>query len=136
MRDYRPRVRPEPAFPIRLLALDIDGTLVDTDATLSDRTIAAVRAAVDAGVRVHLATGRMPSSAVVFANRLGLVDPVVGHQGAAVREMPSPSERVVVAGSPFRGRVGRLVWHRPLAPQVAAAAVRFCREHGLDPHLN
>jgi hydroxymethylpyrimidine pyrophosphatase-like HAD family hydrolase len=136
LRDLRPSVRPSPAFPICLLALDIDGTLVDSDAMLSDRTIAAVRAALDAGVRVHLATGRMPSSAVVFANRLGLVDAVVGHQGAAVREMPPPEARTDVVVPPFRGRTGRLVWHRTLVPEVAADAVRFCREHGLDPHLN
>ncbi len=58
MRDYRPTVRPEAAFPIRLIALDIDGTLVGPDAELSPRTVAAVRAAVARGVRVSLATGR------------------------------------------------------------------------------
>ena len=79
----------------------------------------------------------MPSSAVVFANRLGLVDPVVGHQGAAVREMPPPGARLDVETPSFRrGRTGRLVWHRPLDPDAAADAVRFCRAHGLDPHLN
>ena len=119
-----------------MIALDIDGTLVDTDALLSERTIAAVRAAVERGIRVHLATGRMPSSAVVFANRLGLVDPIVGHQGAAVRAMPPAGERSELAASPFRARTGRLLSHRPLAADVAADAVRFCREHGLDPHLN
>jgi hydroxymethylpyrimidine pyrophosphatase-like HAD family hydrolase len=136
VRDHRPRVRPDAAFPIRLLALDIDGTLVDSDAELSPRTIAAVREAVDRGVRVSLATGRMPSSAVVFANRLGLEEPVVGHQGAVVRAMPGPSARTDVTAPPFLGRVGRILSHQPLPPDVAAEAIRFCFEHGLDPHLN
>jgi hydroxymethylpyrimidine pyrophosphatase-like HAD family hydrolase len=136
VRDYRPATRPDAAFPIRLIALDIDGTLVGPDAELSDRTIAAVRAAVARGVRVSLATGRMPSSAVVFANRLGLEEPIVGHQGALVRAMPAPSGRTDATLPPFRGRVGRMLSHSPLAPDVAAAAVRFCRDHGLDPHIN
>lgn len=84
-----------------------------------------MRAAVDRGIRVHLATGRMPSSAAVFATRLGLVDAIVGHQGAAVRAMPA-------AGA----RTGRLLWHRPLAADAAGDAVRFCLDHGLNPHLN
>ncbi len=136
MRSYRPATRPAPAFPVRMLALDIDGTLVDADAELSERTIAAVRAAVARGVRVSLATGRMPSSAVVFANRLGLREPVIGHQGALVRAMPAPGARGDATAPPFRGRVGRMLSHSPLAPEVARDAVRFCREHGLDPHVN
>lgn len=137
MRDYRPAVRPEPVFPIRMLALDIDGTLIDGDAELTPRTVAAVRAAVARGVHVHLATGRMPSSAAVYANRLGLTEPVIGHQGALVRAMPTdPADRRDVTRPPFRARTGRLLSHTPLAPEVMADAVRFCFEHGLDPHIN
>ncbi len=136
MRDYRPATRPAASFPVRMLALDIDGTLVDADAELSERTIAAVREAVARGVLVSLATGRMPSSAVVFANRLGLREPVIGHQGALVRAMPAATARTDVTLPPFRGRTGRILSHSPLPPDVAADAVRFCLEHGLDPHLN
>ena len=60
---------------------------------LSERITAALGEAVRRGVKVSLATGRMPSSAVVFANRLGLVEPVIGHQGAIVRAMPSGRPR-------------------------------------------
>ena len=136
MRDYRPAARPQPAFPIRMLALDIDGTLVDADAELSERTIAAIREAVARGVSVSLATGRMPSSAVLFANRLGLEEPIIGHQGAVVRAMPAPSARTDVTMPPFRGRIGPILSHTPLAPDVTADAVRFCVQHGLDPHIN
>ena len=137
MRDYRPAVRPEADFPIRMIALDIDGTLVDADAELSERTVRVVREAVARGVRVHLATGRMPSSAVVFANRLGLVEPLIGHQGALVRAMPSAaSARTDITRPPFRGRTGRTLSHSPLDPAVAGEAVRFCLEHGLHPHIN
>ena len=63
--------RPEAAFPIRLVALDIDGTLVSDDLVIGPRTLAAVRTAMDRGVRVALVTGRMTTSALQFARALG-----------------------------------------------------------------
>ena len=46
------------ASPFRLLALDIDGTLLRTDKTISPRTLLALRAARERGVRLVLVTGR------------------------------------------------------------------------------
>ncbi|MBI2763152.1 MAG: HAD family phosphatase [Chloroflexi bacterium] len=114
-----------PSFPIRMIALDIDGTLVDEDLILPDRTVAAIRRATRRGIHVSLVTGRMTSSAIRFAETLGLSTPVVGYQGALIREMP---------GDPHR--VGRMLRHRPLAPGVARSAEAWSRERGLDPHVN
>lgn len=115
----------EPAFPIRMIVLDIDGTLVDEDLILRDRTVAAIRRATRRGIHVSLVTGRMTSSAIRFAETLGLSTPVIGYQGALIREMPE---------DPYR--VGRMLRHRPLAPDVARAAEAWSRERGLDPHIN
>jgi len=118
----------DPRFPIRLLALDLDGTLVGPDLIVLPRTRAAIRDAVRRGVHVALATGRMPTSAEPFAEVLGLRDPIIAYQGALVRELPRP-----VAGRP---RLGRLVYHRPLAADVARETIRWTRERGFNPHLN
>lgn len=134
--DYRPAAPPAPEFPIRMIALDIDGTLVDADLQVRARTRAAIAAARDRGVEVVLATGRMPSSAVIFANQLGLAAPLVGHQGAIIRAMPAKRERPVAVTAHVRGRVGRVLHHAPLSAAASREAVRWCREHGLDPHLN
>jgi Cof subfamily protein (haloacid dehalogenase superfamily) len=119
--------------PIRLLALDIDGTLVGDDLLLRDRTRDAIRAAVRRGVSVSLATGRMAASAWTFARALELRDPIVAYQGAIIRAMPpldSPPRRD--GGPP----VGRLLRHRPLPADVAREAVAWCWRHGLDAHVN
>ena len=116
----------EPLFPIRLLALDIDGTLVGDDLAIGPRTRAAVGAAVARGVAVSLVTGRMVSSAVRFARELQLTAPIVGYQGGLIREMPP-------AGS---GRVGRLLVHTPLAAATARDVLLWARAQGLDPHVN
>jgi hydroxymethylpyrimidine pyrophosphatase-like HAD family hydrolase len=136
VKDHRPATRPAPALPIRLLALDIDGTLVGRDFEVSDRTIAAIRGAMKRGVRVSLATGRTPSSAVTYANRIGLVEPIIGHQGALVRAMPARREPWDPERQRFTGRVGRILHQEALAPEVVREALEWCRAHGLDPHFN
>jgi Cof subfamily protein (haloacid dehalogenase superfamily) len=119
-------VTPEPAFPIRLIALDIDGTLIGDDHDVTARTAAAVRAAIGRDVAVSLVTGRMVSSAMRFARELGLTGPVVGYQGGLIRAMPE-------LASP---RVGKLLLHTPLSAEAARRILRWTQEHGLDPHVN
>jgi hypothetical protein len=136
VRNHRPTTRPEPAFPIRLLAVDIDGTLVGPEIRLSPRIRAAIAGAVDRGVRVSLATGRRPVSAVGFANQLGLTEPIIAHQGAVIRAMPKRREAVLGQEVPQRGRVGRLLHHEPMQPDVIRDAIAWCLAHALDAHVN
>ena len=119
-----PRV--ESAFPIRLVALDIDGTLIDDELVIGPRTKRAVRAASARGVAVSLVTGRMVSSAMRFARELELTAPIVGYQGGLIREIPPPGST----------RLGRLLVHMPLAAGVAREVLVWSRDHGLDPHVN
>jgi len=116
----------EPAQPIRLIMLDIDGTLFAEDLLIGDRTKAAIAEAMRRGIPVSLVTGRMATSALPFARSLGLTGPIVAQQGAMVRSMPD-------AGS--KGP-GRLLYHRSLRPEVTVEIVRWCRERGLTPHFN
>ncbi len=135
--DHRPAVRPAPEFPIRMVVLDIDGTLVGESHQVGPRTRAAVAEAVARGVHVSLATGRMPSSAVVFANLLGLTTPLIGHQGALIRSMPRRAQAAQDLVTPSaRGRVGRIVHHAPLAAEAVREAILWCRANGMDPHVN
>jgi len=116
----------EPALPIRLIALDIDGTLVGDDLVIGERTRKAIAEASRRGITVSLVTGRMATSAVPFAQALGLTGPIVSQQGALVRAMPA-------AGSK---RPGRMLHHRPLRSAVTVEIVRWCQERDLTPHFN
>jgi Cof subfamily protein (haloacid dehalogenase superfamily) len=119
-------VRPVGALPIRLVALDIDGTLIGEDLLLRDRTLAAIRAARHRGVSVSLVTGRMSTSALVFARELGLIDPIVAYQGALIRALRPDGDE----------RLGRLLRHRPLGAAAAREVVTWARAAGLEPHVN
>jgi Cof subfamily protein (haloacid dehalogenase superfamily) len=117
---------PDPEFPIRLIALDIDGTLIGDDGVIGARTLAAVRGAMERDVAVSLVTGRMVSSALRFADELRLVGPVVGYQGGLIRAMPEVGSK----------RLGKLLLHTPIQPDVARDIVQWTRDRGLDPHVN
>ena len=119
-------VTPAPDFPIRMIALDIDGTLIGDDHVIGPRTVAAVRAAMERDVAVSLITGRMVSSALRFARELDLTGPLVGYQGGLIRAMPELGSR----------RLGKLLLHTPLQPDVAREIVQWTRDHGMDPHVN
>jgi Cof subfamily protein (haloacid dehalogenase superfamily) len=115
-----------PAFPIGLIALDLDGTLVGDDLMLRERTKAAIKAAIERGAAVSIVTGRMATSALRFARELGIRDPIVAYQGALIRAIPEPGD----------DHLGRLLLHRPLAAAATREAIEWTRSIGLDPHVN
>jgi len=120
----------EAVRPIGLVVLDIDGTLVGDDLVLRERTKAAVAATLSRGIHVAIATGRMASSALRFADALGLSDPIIAYQGALIRAMPGASPRRARRG------IGKLLVHTPMAADVAREVVTWSRARGLDPHIN
>ncbi|WP_336921627.1 HAD family hydrolase [Aquipuribacter sp. SD81] len=69
---------------MRLLASDVDGTLVPRLGPMSDRTVAALAAARAAGVHVVLATGRPPRWMTGIVERAGLTGRAVLANGALV----------------------------------------------------
>ncbi len=78
---------PEDASLPRLLALDIDGTLLPSGGQISDRTIRAVRAAEAAGIVIVIATGRRWRTARMVLEPLGAGQYLIGSSGALVREI-------------------------------------------------
>jgi hydroxymethylpyrimidine pyrophosphatase-like HAD family hydrolase len=68
----RPRARAD-AWAPKLVALDIDGTILDHDQHLSDRVRTAVRAVAELGTHVVIATGRSLHETVPVLDRLGLL---------------------------------------------------------------
>ena len=117
---------PDPVLPIRLIALDIDGTIIGDDHDVGERIRDAVRTAMERDVAVSLVTGRMVSSAMRFARELGLTAPLVGYQGGLIRAIPEPD-------SP---RLGKLLLHTPLPADAARRILAWTRARGLDPHVN
>jgi Cof subfamily protein (haloacid dehalogenase superfamily) len=76
-------------MPIRLLALDLDGTTLDAHGGLSDAVRDAVGAVQRRGIRVVLCTGRRFRTALPMARSLELTGPIVVNNGVVVKEIES-----------------------------------------------
>ncbi len=70
--------------PDRLVAFDVDGTLVGRDLKISAAVRDAVAKMLRAGIAGCLVTGRMYRATLPFARELGLEAPLICYQGAAV----------------------------------------------------
>jgi Cof subfamily protein (haloacid dehalogenase superfamily) len=70
---------------IRLLALDLDGTLLNSHGQITDRTRGALELARERGVKVAVVTGRRFRDARPVALELGLDVPVISHNGALTK---------------------------------------------------
>ena len=72
---------------IKLVAVDIDDTLITDELIIPERVKEAVAKARAQGVKVVLATGRMLSSTIPFARELGLKEPVICYNGALIQSV-------------------------------------------------
>lgn len=97
--------------PLRLVATDLDGTIVRSDGTVSDRTRAAFADAEQAGVGVVLVTGRPPRWMHTMAEE-------TGHRGLAIL-----SNGAIV----YDLHEERIVEEHPLDPASAAEVVAALR---------
>jgi hypothetical protein len=70
---------------IELLALDVDGTLIDEAMVIPERVRRAVVQARERDVTVTLATGRMLEAALPFARALGIGTPLICYQGGLIQ---------------------------------------------------
>jgi hypothetical protein len=105
---------------IRLLALDLDGTLLNSRGQLSDGNRGAIQQARQSGVRVALVTGRRFRDARPIALELGLDVPVIAHNGALTKH----------------ARTLETVAVMPLPLAAARHALQVGREAGADPLIS
>ena len=68
----------------KLVAIDMDGTLLNTKGVISDRTRQAIYDASKKGIYIVLATGRILQSAINHAKKLNLNKPIISSNGAII----------------------------------------------------
>ncbi len=102
----------------KLLALDLDDTLLNEEFTISEKNRDAIYKAIEKGVTVTLATGRMFRSALPYAESLGLDVPLITYHGALVKTARSQEE----------------IFHCPVPLDIAREIIDTTEKE--DRHLN
>src|SRR5262245_15904233 len=103
-------------MPIKLLALDIDGTLLTPQGEITPRNSAAINSARQSGVQIVLVTGRRFNSAREVAQRLDMCAPLISHNGALTKNVET---------------LEALDYH-PFDIEIDRAMIGFGRECGVD----
>lgn len=102
----------------KLIALDLDDTLLNEEFTMSQKNRDAIHKAIQKGVTVTLATGRMFRSTLPYAQLLGLDVPLITYHGALVKTARSQEE----------------IFHCPVPLDIALEIIDYTEERG--NHLN
>lgn len=68
----------------KLIAIDMDGTLLNTQDKISERNKKALLKAINNGIHVVIATGRIYKSALYYYKDLGLNSPIIACNGAVI----------------------------------------------------
>ncbi len=102
---------------IRLVAIDIDGTLLTPQREISPRTLSVVRAAQEAGIIVTLATARRYLNTRQLAEALGLSIPLIVYDGALIIQHPQ----------------GKILHTNPFQALIAQKAVEALVRHNIQP---
>jgi len=105
---------------IRLLALDLDGTLLNPRGRISERNLNAIESARAKDVRVALVTGRRFRDSRPVALELGLDVPLISHNGALTKHAETLQTVAVL----------------PLPLTAAREALQIGRETGADALLS
>ncbi len=103
--------------PVRLIATDLDGTLLDGGREMHPASAAALREAHAKGVVVCLASGRALNTMLPYAEKLGVPGPIVSCNGAYVVDQDL-----------------REIHDLRLSPASRDALLAYASEHGL--HVN
>ncbi len=102
----------EAAATIKLIATDLDGTLLRQDKLISSRTLQALERAKALGAMLVLVTGRPPRTFLPIARELGVSGLAICSNGAIIYDLDQEA----------------IIQHAPIAPAVAARLIVALRQ--------
>lgn len=101
---------------IKMLAFDIDGTLLNGQRVISERTLEAIKRAMAKGIKVCLVSGRVPQMMKSYAKQIGFSGPYAAANGAILIDNLSD----------------QVLFSKPLATEAINGLTKFYEENGLE----
>lgn len=108
---------------IKLLVLDIDGTIAGMSNQISPKVQQAIEAVRVKGVQVAIATGRMYQSALRFHKQIGSSLPLVAYQGALIKD---PLSQAIHQHQPLNQKIALQLLDYFDRPEVRSAISVHC----------
>lgn len=102
-------------MPYRLIAIDLDDTLLTDELEVTEATRQAMSDAIARGAHITIATGRMFDSAQKIARQVGLNVPIITYQGSLIKNLLDE----------------QVLYERSVPAKVALRLYEYCLEHGL-----
>lgn len=103
---------------IKAIFMDMDGTLLKSDHTMSDKLKEKLIELDKNGVKIFISTGRMYAAALPYLKQLGITTPVITYNGGKIVD-PSTSETL---------------YENPVTAETVKRVIEVSRETGI--HLN
>jgi Cof subfamily protein (haloacid dehalogenase superfamily) len=103
----------------KMIAMDMDGTLLTTEKEVSERTKKILKQAADMGVKLVVCTGRIFASAKIYAELIGTKAPIIASNGAYIREKDRDE----------------VIYKKNLTKDEIIKTVGIVKEYGFYPHL-
>ncbi len=110
-RRIPPFARDQSLLDIRLVAIDLDGTLLNDSKQISAQTLESIRGVVERGVKVVIASARPPRSVRHIYNQLGLDTWQINYNGALIWDEPAK----------------RVIFHRPMSCDLVRKLIDSAR---------
>jgi hypothetical protein len=103
---------------IKLVAIDMDGTLLNDHGEVSDATIEALKAAQRKNVEIVISTGRVLKSALYFGEKLGLKSYTIASNGAIITD-----------------RDLKIIYNSPMDKQTIKTVVKVAEQENIYFHF-
>ncbi len=103
---------------IKLVALDLDDTLLAPNFRISQETITSIQKVRQQKVGITISTGRMFLSALPYAMQLGIDVPLITYQGALVKNSLS----------------GEVLYYKPVPGELAHEIMNIFKDCGVHYH--
>ena len=103
----------------KLIAIDLDGTLLNNNKEISQRNMQAIALAKNKGVRVIVCSGRVYMGARLFAKQLELTDPIIACNGAKISQ----------------NKDGKELFAQHICKEACLEIIDLCHKHNVYYHI-
>lgn len=105
---------------IKLICIDMDGTLLNSDHEVSERNKEALKKARELGVNIAITTGRLFCSARYYSDLIGIDTPVIASNGSYIKNKFNDTA----------------ILENPMPKDVAIEIYNIVKKHGLTVNFN